>query len=186
MKKLISDDQALAIEGTSRSDNTEAAFNYLKQLDAEGSPVVLLSPASASPGLGAITKWGFRNSFFESKVYARVIDVLKGFGYTTAGTYVSKDNGFDAAIYKGMVVPTLQKDGFKIVAATEGLEKDTDYSSQISQLRQANPDIVAIATPVLPGVSLMKEGMRRGFDPRSGWARSAISRPRCPSSAARP
>lgn len=166
MKKLIFDDKVLVIEGTSRSDNTEAAFNYLKELEAQGSPVVLLSPASASPGLGKITKWGFRNSFFESKIYARVIEVLKGFGYKTAGTYVSKDNGFDALIFKYMVVPTLKKNGFDIVAQTEGLEKDTDYSSQISQLRQANPEVVAIATPVLPGVNLMKEAQRRGFNPK--------------------
>jgi branched-chain amino acid transport system substrate-binding protein len=166
IKKLVFDDNVLVIKGTSRSDNTEAAFNYLNELESQGSPIVLLSPSSASPTLGKITKWGFRNAFFESRIYARVIDVLKGFGYKTAGTYVAKDNGFNAAVAKGMIKPTLEKAGLQIVAETEGLEKDTDYSSQVEALRKAGPDIMAISTPVLPGVSLMKEAQRRGFRPK--------------------
>lgn len=166
IKKLVFDDQVLVIKGTSRSDNTEAAFNYLNELETQGSPIVLLSPSSASPTLGGITKWGFRNSFFESKIYARVIDTLKGFGYKTAGTYVAKDNGFNAAVAKGMIKPTLEKAEFQIVAETDGLEKDTDYSSQVETLRKADPDVVAVSTPVLPGVNLMKEAQRRGFRPK--------------------
>jgi branched-chain amino acid transport system substrate-binding protein len=167
IKKLVFDDKVLVIKGTSRSDNTEAAFNYLNELQSQGSPIVLLSPSSASPTLGKITKWGFRNAFFEAQVHARVINILKGFGYKTAGTYVSKDNGFNAAVAKGMIRPTLEKAGFKIVAATEGLEKDTDYSAPVEALRKADPDIVVVSTPVLPGVNLMKEAQRRGFRPKA-------------------
>lgn len=167
IKKLVSDDQVLAIKGTSRSDNTEAAFNYLNELEKQGTPIVLLSPSSAGPTLGGITKWGFRNAFFEGQAHARVIDLLKSFGYKTAATYVAKDNGFNAAVYKAMIVPTLEKKGFEIVAATDGLEKDTDYSSQIAAFRQAGPDIVVLSTPVLPGVAIMKEATRRGFRPKA-------------------
>src|SRR6202008_736999 len=76
MKKLVGDDQVLVIKGTSRSDNTEAAFNYLNELEKQGTAIVLLSSASASPGLGKISKWGFRNAFFESDLIARETKLL--------------------------------------------------------------------------------------------------------------
>ena len=167
MKKLVADDQVLAIKGTSRSDNTEAAFNYLNELEKQGSPIVLLSSASASPGLGKISKWGFRNSFFEADLIAREAQILHDkLGYKTAAIYVSKDNAFNAVVAKAILIPQLQKAGFEIVAQTEGLEKDTDFSSQVDALSKAKPDIVVVSTPVLPGINLMKEAQRRGFKPK--------------------
>lgn len=167
MKKLVADDQVLLIKGTSRSDNTEAAFNYLNELDKQGSALVLLSPSSASPGLGKLSKWGFRNAFFEANLIAREAQLLHDkLGYKTAGIYVSKDNAFNAVVAKAILIPQLQKAGFEIVVQTEGLEKDTDFSSQVDALSKARPDIVVVSTPVLPGVNLMKESQRRGFTPK--------------------
>lgn len=165
MKKLVFDDEVLAIKGTSRSANTEAAFNYLNELEQQGSPVVLLSSASASPNLGKITEWGFRNSFFESQSLVRVANIMAELGYETAGLYVSKDNAFNAAVAEYLIQPALEGAGLEVLVITEGLEKDTDYSSQIEALKEADPDVVAVSTPVLPGVNLMKEAQRRGFKP---------------------
>lgn len=167
IKKLVSDDQVLVIKGTSRSDNTEAAFNYLNELEKQGTPVALLSPSSASPGLGKISKWGFRNAFFEAELVARETKLLHDkLGYKTAAVFVTKDNAFTAVVAKAILIPNLQKAGFEIVAQTEGLEKDSDFSAQIDTLARAKPDIVVVSTPVLPGVNLMKEAQRRGFKPK--------------------
>jgi branched-chain amino acid transport system substrate-binding protein len=167
LKKLVAEDQVLAIKGTSRSDNTEAAFNYLNELEKQGTPIVLLSAASAAPGLGKISKWGFRNAFFESDLIGREVKLLHDkLGYKTAAIYVSKDNAFTAIVAKSVLIPKLEKAGFTIVAHTEGLEKDTDFSAAVEALAKANPDIVVVSTPVLPGVNLMKEAQRRGFKPK--------------------
>lgn len=167
MKKLVSDDRVLAIKGTSRSDNTEAAFNYLNELEKQGTPVVLLSSASASPGLGKISSWGFRNSFFEADLVGRETQLLHDkLGLKTAGVFVARDNAFNAAVAKGILIPMLKKAGFQVIVETDGLEKDTDFSSQIETLSKASPDIVAVSTPVLAGVNLMKEAQRRNFKPK--------------------
>ncbi len=167
INKLVADDQVLAIKGTSRSDNTEAAFNYLNELERQGNAVVLISPSSAGPGLGKISTWGFRNAFFEAKAIARAAEVLKGLGYNTSGIYIAKDNAYNAAIAKGLMVPAMEKAGYQMVVQTDGLEKDTDFSAQVEALRKAAPDIVAVSTPVLAGVNLMKESSRRGFKPKA-------------------
>jgi len=167
VKKLVAEDQVLAIKGTSRSANTEAAFTYLNELEAQGQALVLLSSASASPGLGKLTTWGFRNSFFESGSLVRVANAMAALGYKTAGVYVSKDNAFAATLAEKLIIPTLQNAGFEVLVVTEGLEKDTDYSAQVEALRKANPDIIAVSTPVLPGINVMKEAARRGLRPKA-------------------
>ncbi|MDR5823648.1 MULTISPECIES: ABC transporter substrate-binding protein [unclassified Caballeronia] len=167
MKKLVADDRVLAIKGTSKSANTEAAFNYLKELEKQGTPVVLLSSASASPGLGKISSWGFRNSFFESDLIQSETKLLHDkFGYKTAAIFVAKDNAANALTAQSVLRPALEKAGFKIVAETAGLENDSDLSAQIEALSKAQPDVVAVSTPVLAGVNLMKEAKRRGFAPK--------------------
>jgi branched-chain amino acid transport system substrate-binding protein len=167
LKKLVSDDQVLAIKGTSRSDNTEAAFNYLNELDKQGAAAVLISAASAAPDLGKITKWGFRNSFFEGSLISREMQLLHDkLGYKTAALFVVKDNPFNATIAKAILTPALQKAGFQIVAQVEGLERDTDYAAQVDALKTAAPDIVVVSSPVLPGVGIMKEAQRRGYRPQ--------------------
>lgn len=167
INKLVADDQVLVIKGTSRSDNTEAAFNYLNELERQGNAVVLISPSSAAPGLGKISPWGFRNAFFEANAIAHAAEVLKSLGYATSGIYVAKDNAYNAAIAKGLMVPALEKAGYQMVVQTDGLEKDTDFSAQVEALRKAAPDVVAVSTPVLAGVNLMKESARRGFKPKA-------------------
>lgn len=166
INKLVADDQVLAIKGTSRSDNTEAAFNYLNELERKGSAVVLITPSAAAPGLGKISPWGFRNSFVEGKALMRAAGVMKGLGYTTSGIYVAKDNGYNAAIAKGLMIPALEENGFKMVVQTDGLEKDTDFSSQVEAFRKAAPDVVAMSNATLGGVNLMKEASRRGLKPK--------------------
>lgn len=167
LKKLVADDQVLVVLGTSRSDNTEAAFNYLNELDRQGSGIVLMSPASATPGLGKISKWGFRNAFFEGQLVAREMQLMHdSFGYKTAGIFVVKDNAFTAAIAKYVLIPTMQKAGIDVTVQTDGLEHDTDYSAQVEALSRAQPDIVVVSSSVLPGVNLMKDAQRRGYRPK--------------------
>lgn len=167
MKKLVADDQVLAIKGTSRSNVTEAAFNYLNELEKQGTPAVLMTSASAAPGLGALSPWGFRNSFVEADAIARAAQKLADLGYETAGIFVAKDNAYNAAIAESIMIPALEDAGFEIVVRTDGLENDTDYSAQVEALKDADPDVVAVSTPVLPGVNLMKEAARRGFEPEA-------------------
>lgn len=167
MKKLIFNDKVLVIKGTSRSQNTEVAFNYLNELEKQGDPIVLLSSCSASPNLGKITKWGFRNSFFESKMLDRELSTLKEkFGYQTAGLYVVKDNGFCVAVAKYIMKPTLKRHGIELKVEVDGLDKDTELSTQVAKLKEAKVDIVLVSSSTKGGIYLMQEAIRRGFKPK--------------------
>jgi len=167
MKKLIADDKVLAIKGTSRSDNTEAAFNYLNELEKQGTPVVLMSSLSATVGLGKISRWGYRNSFFESGiVHAEAQTLHDKLGYRTAAILVTTNNGPNVIVADKILRPALEQAGIKVVATVTCLEKDSDLSAQVEQLAAARPDVVAVATSVIAGVNVMKEAQRRDFKPR--------------------
>jgi len=167
MKKLILEDRVLAIKGTSRSQNTEVAFNYLNELEKKGTPIALLSSCSASPGLGSVTKWGFRNSFFENEMLDRELKFLKEkFGYDTAGLYIVKDNTFCVVVANQLMKPFLKKHGIELRVTVDGLDRDTELSTQVEELKRANVDIVLVSSSTQGGIYLMQEALRRGFRPK--------------------
>jgi branched-chain amino acid transport system substrate-binding protein len=167
IKKLALEDEVLLIKGTSRSQNTEVAFKYLNEMEKAGTPIVLMSSLAGAPGLGGLSKWGFRNSFSEAGIIDRQIELLsKKFGYKTAGIYVVKDNSHPAIVAQYIVTPILKKYGIEITSAVEGMDADIDLSSQVNALKRANPDIVVVASATNAGVNIMKEAGRRGLKPK--------------------
>ena len=133
IKKLALEDEVLLIKGTSRSQNTEVAFKYLNEMEKVGTPIVLMSSLAGAPGLGGLSKWGFRNSFSEASIIDRQIELLaKKFGYKTAGIYVVKDNSHPAIVAQYVVTPILKKYGIEITSTVEGLDADIDMSSQFT------------------------------------------------------
>jgi branched-chain amino acid transport system substrate-binding protein len=167
IKKLALEDEVLLIKGTSRSQNTEVAFKYLNEMEKVGTPIVLMSSLAGAPGLGGLSKWGFRNSFSEASIIDRQIELLaKKFGYKTAGIYVVKDNSHPAIVAQYVVTPILKKYGIEITSTVEGLDADIDMSSQVNALKKANPDIVVVASATNSGVNIMKEAGRRGLKPK--------------------
>jgi len=127
---------------------------------------VVHSSAVGAPGLGAISKWGFRNTFSENYVVAGMAKALKAQGVETAGFYIMQDNIYFPSIAKNAIIPALEAEGIRVVATTEGVSRDTDYSRQVNALRQANPDAVYVLGNTLPGINFMKEARRRGLQPK--------------------
>jgi len=167
IKKLMQDDQVLMIKGTSRSQNTEVAFNYLNELEKQGSPIVLLSSAAAAPGLGKISRWGFRDAFSENDIVDREVKLLaEKFGVKTAGLYVVRDNSYCTVMEQSVILPALKKYGIDVKVTTDGLDSDRDLSRQVEQLKAANVDAVFVSGTTLPSIGLMKEAARRGFKPK--------------------
>lgn len=166
VKKMVLDDKVLMIKGLSASNTGEAVFNYLNELDGQGNPIVVHSSAVGAPGLGAISEWGFRNTFSENYVVQGVAKALKEQGVQTAGFYIMQDNIYFPSIVEKAIKPALEAEGIKVVAVTEGVSKDTNYSRQVNELRTANPDVVYVLANTLPAINFMKEARRRGLSPK--------------------
>ncbi len=166
VKKLVFDDQVLFIKGLSVSNAGQAVFNYLNELDKQGTPIVVHSSSVGAPGLGKISKWGFRNTFSENYVIPNIVETLKKQGVKTVGLYIMKDNIYFPSIADQAIIPELKKAGIEVVAVTDGVSKDTDYSRQVNELKAANPDVVYLLANTLPAINFMKEARRRGLKPK--------------------
>jgi branched-chain amino acid transport system substrate-binding protein len=181
-KKLVFEDQVLVVKGITRSTPTEMVFNYLNELDKQNAATVVLSTQSSTPGLGGITRWGFRNAFFETGQLDRQFALLKDkFGYKTAAVFVVRDNPYNSTIVDTVILPLLKQRGFEVTGVVEGFEKKpSDFSREIGELKQANADFVVISSTVVPGVNLMKEAGRRGLKPKMWVGTVAQLQPEVP------
>jgi branched-chain amino acid transport system substrate-binding protein len=166
VRKFVFDDQVLLIKGLSSSNTGQAVFNYLNELNSQGNPIVVHSSAVGAPGLGAISEWGFRNTFSENYVVEGMVKALKEQGVETAGFYIMQDNVYYPSIVETAIKPALEAEGIEIVSVTEGVSSDTNFSRQVNELRSANPDAVYVLANTLPAINFMKEARRRGLSPQ--------------------
>ena len=167
IKKAVLDDGSIAIVGLNASSLAEVAFNYLNELDKQGTPITLLSPAVASPGLGKISPWGFRNSFLEREIIPREIKALRdAYGIKTAAIFVLKDNVYYPTTAEKTVTPALKDLGIELVATADATTQDRDLSRQVQIIKEASPDLLVVMGQVVPSVNFMKEASRRGLTPK--------------------
>ncbi len=168
VKRLLSDDKVLMVKGMSASTIGQATYNYLNELEKEGTPIVVHSSAVGAPGLPEISRWGFRNTFSEVEVVGRVAEaVQKEFDAKTAGFLVLEDNPYFKSITEKAIMPALDELGIEVTTVTEAVSSDRDFTRQVDELRRADVDLVYVLAGAQAGVAFMKEARRRGLDPKA-------------------
>ena len=166
-RRLAIDDGVLMIKGTTGSNLSEAVFNYLNELERQGTPVVVHTSSSVAPGLGKISKWGFRNSFSEVDIVYGVAErIQKQTGAKTAGFFIQQDNVYYPSIAEKAIMPALKRLNIEVKVVTDGVGTDRDFSRQVNALRGAQPDLIYVLGQTLPAINLLKEGKRRGLTPK--------------------
>lgn len=165
LKKLALDENVLMVKGPTTSTNSEAVFNYLNELSGQGSGLVVHSSSAGAPGLGEISKWGFRNSFAESYALSNLVTTMvNNTNAKTAAIYHLTDNPYFPAM-ADLMTNELKKLGVEVAAVTTGLSKDAEFSRQVNEIKAADPDIVYISADNLRGIGFMKEAFRRRLQP---------------------
>lgn len=165
LKKLVLDEHVLMVKGPTTSTNSEAIFNYLNELSAQGSGLVVHSSSAGAPGLGEISKWGFRNSFAESYALSFLVEnMVKHTNAKTAAIYHLTDNPYFPAMAE-LMTKELSKVGVEVKATATGLSKDAEFSRQVKEIKSTNPDIVYLSADNLRGIGFMKEAFRRRLQP---------------------
>ena len=167
VRRMASDDGVLMIKGTSGSNLSDAVFNYLNEMDKQGTALVVHTSASVAPGLGKISKWGHRNSFSEVDIVYGVAErIQKQTGAKTAGFYIQQDNVYYPSIAEKAIMPALKKLGIEVKVVTDGVGTDRDFSRQVNALKAEQPDIVYVLGQTLPAINFLKEAKRRGLAPK--------------------
>ncbi|MDQ0316872.1 ABC transporter substrate-binding protein [Amorphus orientalis] len=162
-RKLIQDDDVLAIIGPFSSSETRVALN-----DAERFKTLMLPTSSSAPGLVDGKSYIFRLSEDEAVQFGRLLDTMKKDGIkadTAQIVYISDDVVSNIAGTK--LYPALfDKYDIEYGEPIPVQFKSFDMSAQAAKIKQENPDIVAIAGLPDQASKVIKELRRLGYDGR--------------------
>ena len=157
-KKLIQQDSVPVILGPATSTQTQEAFPI-----AQGNGVVGFSPTSAARGLSAIGDFVFRAALTTDVLIPSGIETTSAkLGYKTAATMYDESDVFstdsDEAVREAFAA-----NGVEVLITETFQGGDTDFTEQLTRIRDANPDIIFISSlsPEKPG--LLMQGRQLGI-----------------------
>jgi len=136
-KKLISQDNVLAIIGPNASGNAIPAARI-----CEDAKVIMISPWSTNPKTTENMQYVFRACFlddFQGEVMAKFArDNLKAKTAAVLYDVASEYNKGIAEFFK----KSFEKMGGQVVAFESYTKDDKDFSSQLTKIKAANPDVL--------------------------------------------
>ena len=156
--KLIQQDGVPVILGPATSSAAEAAFPI-----AQENGVVAFSPTSAARGLSAIGDFVFRAALTTDVLIPSGIETTSAkLGYKTAATMYDESDVFSTDSDEA-VREALTAIGVEVLITETFQGGDTDFSEQLTRIRDANPEVIFISSlsPEKPGI--LTQGRQLGI-----------------------
>ena len=161
VRKLVEIDGVKVLVGGMTSGASMATGPYLAAKE-----VVMISPSATSPAIATQEwkKWLFRTTpddAFQGKVLAQII-MEKGF--TRLATIV-QDNPYGVGLEKALVdsLGEARWTGTHVVSIHFDPAKK-DYRTELSQIRDRNPDVVLAVTYAEDGIIVFRQALEMGLD----------------------
>ena len=170
VRRIASTDAFVAV-GPTCSNVAESLFGILQKKVGDASDTGLQFPiiadVAAKGGLAKISEWSFRNVPSEFEMYKSLFAWLKTQHPTLKTIYggVEKDFAHSNATF-GVMKAQAEANGLQFVGQSEWLLADTTFSTQIREMKRANPDIVAISAHPFTTCGVLKEMERQGVKPK--------------------
>ena len=162
-RKLIQDDNVLAVVGPFSSGESAVAFN-----DAERLKTLMMSTSASAPGLTEGRRYAWRLTEDEATQFGRLLKSIKAKGIkadTAEIIFISDEvvsNGAGNKLYPEL----LSAAGIQHGAPIAVQYKSFDMSAQAAKIVQSNPDIVALAALPDSASKVVKELRRQGYKGR--------------------
>jgi branched-chain amino acid transport system substrate-binding protein len=170
VRRIASGDSFVAI-GPTCSNVAESLFGVLQKKAGDASDTGLqfpiLADVAAKGGLAKISEWAFRNVPSEFEMYKSLFAWLKTQHPNLKTIYggVEKDFAHSNATY-GVMKAQAEANGYQVVGTSEWLLSDTTFSTQVREMKRAEPDIVAISAHPFTTCGALKEMERQGVKPK--------------------
>ena len=169
-RRIASTDAFVAV-GPTCSNVAESLFGILQKKVGDASDTGLQFPiiadVAAKGGLAKISEWSFRNVPSEFEMYKSLFAWLKTQhpDLKTIWGGVEKDFAHSNATF-GVMKAQAEANGFKVLGQSEWLLADTTFSTQVREMKRANPEIVAISAHPFTTCGVLKEMERQGVKPK--------------------
>jgi branched-chain amino acid transport system substrate-binding protein len=156
-EKVIKTDNVLAIIGPTLSNTANAAHPIAQQA---GVPTLAVS--NTANGIVEVGDFIFRDSLAEFQVIPSTIKGAKGkLNLTKVAIIYGIDNAFTKAGYDEFK-KALDANGIQITTTQTYAANDTDYSAQLTAIKQTNPEAIVVSA-LAEGAQIAKQARELGI-----------------------
>ena len=156
--KLIHQDGVSAILGPATSMQAQAVFPIAQQ-----NGVVAISPTSAARGLSAIGDSVFRIALTTDVLIPSGIRITQEkLGYQKVATIYDEADLFSTDS-EAVVKEALAANGIEILTTETFQTGETDFSAQLTRIKDSNPDAIFISAPVIETPEILVQGRQLGI-----------------------
>ena len=171
LRRIASAGNAFIVNGPTCSNVAEPMFGILQKkvgsASDTGLQIPILTDVAAKGGLAKISEWSFRNVPSEMEMYKSLFSWLKAQNPDIKTFYggVEKDFAHSNATYN-VIKAQAGANGFEVLGQAEWLLADTTFSTQVREMKRANPDVVAISAHPFTTCGVLKEMARQNVKPK--------------------
>ena len=170
--RRIAGGDALVAIGPTCSNVAEPLFGILQKKAGDASDSGLQFPVftdvAIKVGLAKISEWAFRNVPNEMTMYSSVFYWLHATRPELKTVYggVEEDFAHSRASWHIVMKDRAMANNFNVVGESKWLLADTNFATQVREMKKANADIIAISAHPFSLCGALKEMARQGVKPK--------------------
>jgi branched-chain amino acid transport system substrate-binding protein len=171
IRRVYGTDAVVAV-GPTCSNVAEPLFGILqKKVDDRndsGLQMPVFTDVAIKVGLAKISEWAFRNVPNETTMYASLFTWLKAKYPNAQSVYggVEEDFAHSRASWYAVMKDRAEASGYKVLGNSKWLLNDTNFATQVREMKNANADVVAISAHPFTTCGVLKEMQRQGVKPK--------------------
>lgn len=171
IRRIAGTDAVVAV-GPTCSNVAEPLFGILqKKVDDKGDSglqMPVFTDVAIKVGLAKISEWAFRNVPNEITMYSSLFYWLKQKHPEMKTVFggVEEDFAHSRATWYVVMKDRAAANGYAIAGETKWLLADTNFATQVREMKKANADIVAISAHPFSTCGVLKEMQRQGVKPK--------------------
>ena len=171
IRRIAGTDAVVAV-GPTCSNVAEPLFGILqKKVDDKGDSglqMPVFTDVAIKVGLAKISEWAFRNVPNETTMYSSLFYWLKQKHPQMKTVFggVEEDFAHSRATWYVVMKDRAAINGFEIAGEAKWLLADTNFATQVREMKKANADIVAISAHPFSTCGVLKEMQRQGVKPK--------------------
>ncbi|MDO4539781.1 MAG: ABC transporter substrate-binding protein [Syntrophomonadaceae bacterium] len=158
-QKYITRDKVAALVGDPCTGLTIAAAKI-----AQDNEIVLFSGGATGTGVVEVGDYIFRNTLLDAYAGPIVVDwMINEQGWTDVAVITSMNNGYSTALTP-VFVDAINAAGGNIVIEESVNDGDIDYTAQVTNIKNADPDVIVFTGYYTEAALIMAEVQKKGMD----------------------
>ena len=171
IRRIASADWIVAV-GPTCSNVAEPLFGILQKKVGDASDSGLQMPVftdvAIKVGLAKISEWAFRNVPNELTMYSSLFNYVRTEFPDVKTVYggVEEDFAHSRASWYVVMKNRADANGFQVLGESKWLLNDTNFATQVREMKKVNADVVAISAHPFTTCGVLKEMQRQGVKPK--------------------